>query len=65
MKGVGPRAAQNILSGIQARDLAQAIAQGEIRFDGPIYATPVAANGTLYIASQRKLYAFREAQPNR
>lgn len=30
VKGVGPRAAQNILGGIQARDLAQAIAQGDV-----------------------------------
>jgi holliday junction DNA helicase RuvA len=30
VKGVGPRAAQNILSGIQPRDLAQAIAQGDV-----------------------------------
>ncbi len=30
VKGVGPRAAQNILSGIDARDLAQAIAQGDV-----------------------------------
>lgn len=30
VKGVGPRAAQNILSGIQARDLAQAIAQADV-----------------------------------
>jgi holliday junction DNA helicase RuvA len=30
VKGVGPRAAQNILSGIEAKDLAQAIAQGEV-----------------------------------
>ena len=35
VKGVGPRAAQNILSGIEAKDLAQAVAQGaksRIRF---------------------------------
>jgi len=30
VKGVGPRAAQNILSGIQAKDLAAAIAQGDV-----------------------------------
>ncbi|MFO0584124.1 MAG: Holliday junction branch migration protein RuvA [Anaeromyxobacter sp.] len=30
VKGVGPRAAQNILSGIEPRDLAQAIAQGDV-----------------------------------
>ena len=38
---------------------------GEVRFNGPIYATPVAANGVLYIASQRTLYAFQRPQPNR
>lgn len=30
VKGVGPRAAQNILSGIEARELALAIAQGDV-----------------------------------
>ena len=30
VKGVGPRAAQNILGGIEPRDLAQAIAQGDV-----------------------------------
>jgi len=30
VKGVGPRAAQNILSGIEPRDLAQAVAQGDL-----------------------------------
>jgi Holliday junction DNA helicase RuvA len=30
VKGVGPRAAQNILGGIQPRDLAQAVAQGDV-----------------------------------
>jgi Holliday junction DNA helicase RuvA len=30
VKGVGPRAAQNILSGIHARELAQAVAQGDV-----------------------------------
>lgn len=30
VKGVGPRAAQNILSGIDARDLARAVAQGDV-----------------------------------
>jgi Holliday junction DNA helicase RuvA len=30
VKGVGPRAAQNILSGIQAKDLAGAVAQGDV-----------------------------------
>jgi Holliday junction DNA helicase RuvA len=30
VKGVGPRAAQNILSGIEARELAQAVAAGDV-----------------------------------
>jgi Holliday junction DNA helicase RuvA len=30
VKGVGPRAAQNILSGIEARELATAVAQGDV-----------------------------------
>jgi Holliday junction DNA helicase RuvA len=30
VKGVGPRAAQNILSGIEPRDLAQAVAHGDV-----------------------------------
>jgi Holliday junction DNA helicase RuvA len=30
VKGVGPRAAQNILSGIEPRELAQAVAQGDV-----------------------------------
>jgi len=30
VKGVGPRAAQNILSGIEARELAAAVAQGDV-----------------------------------
>ncbi len=30
VKNVGPRAAQNILSGIEARELAQAVAQGDL-----------------------------------
>jgi Holliday junction DNA helicase RuvA len=30
VKGVGPRAAQNILSGIEARELALAVAQGDV-----------------------------------
>ncbi len=32
---------------------------GVIEFDAPVYASPVVANGVLYIASQTHLYAFK------
>ena len=31
-----------------------------IDFKEPIYSTPVAADGTLYVATQSKLYALRQ-----
>ena len=31
---------------------------GVVAFRGPIYSSPVAANGTLYIQTQNHLYAF-------
>ncbi len=31
-----------------------------VEFNGPVYASPVAANGVLYIGTQSHLYAFRE-----
>ena len=33
---------------------------GKIRFDGPIYSSPIVANGTLYIATATHLYAIAE-----
>ena len=33
----------------------------EVKLDGAVYGSPVAANGVLYIASQKTLYAFRES----
>ncbi len=34
----------------------------EVKLDGAVYATAVAANGTLFIASQKTLYAVREGR---
>ncbi len=33
---------------------------GLVEFSAPVYASPVIANGVLYIASQTHLYAFEE-----
>ena len=33
---------------------------GIIEFSAPVYASPVIANGVLYIASQTHLFAFKE-----
>jgi len=35
-----------------------------VQLDGPISATPVAANGTLYVATQTRLHAIGELGPN-
>ncbi|MBN2506245.1 MAG: PQQ-binding-like beta-propeller repeat protein [Verrucomicrobia bacterium] len=33
----------------------------EVNLDAPVYSTPVAANGVLYVGSQTHLFAFRDA----
>jgi outer membrane protein assembly factor BamB len=33
---------------------------GEIDFAAPVYATPVAANGVLYVATDKHLYALQQ-----
>jgi hypothetical protein len=35
----------------------------EVRLGSPIYSTPVAANGTVYIASQHQLWAAAKSGP--
>jgi hypothetical protein len=36
---------------------------GEVKFDEPIYATPVAANGRLYVTTSTHLYAIQAEKP--
>jgi outer membrane protein assembly factor BamB len=36
---------------------------GEAHFDVPVYATPIAANGVLYVATQTYLYAIQAPKP--
>ena len=36
---------------------------GEAHFDVPVYATPIAANGVLYVATQTCLYAIQAPKP--
>ena len=36
---------------------------GEMKFDVPVYATPIAANGVLYVTTQTHLYAARADAP--
>jgi outer membrane protein assembly factor BamB len=35
---------------------------GVVAFPGPIYSSPVAANGTLYVQTQNHLYAFAKTK---
>ena len=61
VKGVGPRAAQNILSGIEARELALAVAQGDVARLTKVQGVGKKTAERLVVELKEKLVALAQA----